>query len=90
MGKTKGQCDFSLFFTQNSDLIEYVFSNYPDPVSGIFDFGFQATNVEQSRVYGFEMEYMLNRTFGKFNTTITGGYTYIYPVEFLHKPQKLS
>lgn len=81
-GKTSGQADFSIFFSQNSDLIEYVFSNYPDPVTGIFDFGFQATNVEQSRVYGYEFEFMLNRIIGEFNTSMTGGYTYIYPVEY--------
>jgi len=82
IGKTSGQADFSLFFSQNSDLIEYVFSNYPDPVTGIFDFGFQATNVEQSRVYGYELEFILNRALGSINTTLSGGYTYIYPVEF--------
>ncbi len=81
-GKTNGQADFSLFFSQNSDLIEYVFSNYPDPVTGLFDFGFQATNVEQSRVYGYEFEFMLNRIMGEFNTSLTGGYTFIYPVEY--------
>jgi outer membrane cobalamin receptor len=82
MGKTKGQADLSVFFSQNSDLIEYIFSNYPDPITGVYDFGFQATNVEQSRVYGYEIEFILNRTFGGFNTTLSGGYTYIYPVEF--------
>ena len=51
-------------------------------MTGIFDFGFQATNVEQSRVYGYELEFMLNRIIGDFNTNFTGGYTYIYPVEF--------
>jgi outer membrane cobalamin receptor len=82
MGKTKGQADLSVFFSQNSDLIEYIFSNYPDPITGVYDFGFQATNVEQSRIYGYEIEFILNRTFGGFNTTLSGGYTYIYPVEF--------
>jgi outer membrane cobalamin receptor len=81
-GKITGQADLSLFLSQNSDLIEYVFSNYPDPVTGIYDFGFQASNVEQSRVYGFELEFTLNRYFGSLNTTLNGGYTYIYPVEF--------
>jgi outer membrane cobalamin receptor len=81
-GKTSGQADLSVFMSQNRDLIEYVFSNYPDPVTGIYDFGFQATNVEQSRVYGFETEFAINRSFKKLNTTFNGGYTYIYPVEF--------
>jgi len=82
IGSTTGQADASIFLSQNEELIEYVFSNYPDPVTGIFDFGFQATNVEQSRIYGYETEVILNRAFGGFTTTLTGGYTYIYPVEF--------
>ncbi len=82
LGKIKGQADLSVFFSQNTDLIEYVFSNYPDPVTGIYSFGFQATNVEQSRVYGCELEFTLNRVLGSFNTTLSGGYTYIYPVGF--------
>jgi outer membrane receptor protein involved in Fe transport len=82
IGSISGQADISFFLSQNSDMIEYVFSNYPDPVTGIFDFGFQATNVEQSRVYGYELEFTLNRSFNNFNTVLNGGYTYIYPVEY--------
>lgn len=82
LGKTSGQADLSVFMSKNSDMIEYVFSNYPDPVTGVYDFGFQATNVEQSRVYGFETEFSLNFSSGKINSVFTGGYTYIYPVEF--------
>jgi outer membrane cobalamin receptor len=75
-GKTNGQADISLFFSQNSNLIEYPFGLYPDGL------GFRAENIEQSRVYGYELEFNLNRAFGIFNTTLSGGYTYIYPVEF--------
>jgi outer membrane cobalamin receptor len=82
IGETKGQADISGFMSQNINMIEYLFGNYPDPVTGIFDYGFLATNVEYSRVYGAELEFSLNRIFGKFNTTLTGGYTFIYPVEF--------
>ncbi len=81
-GQIKGLIDLSVFLSQNSGLIEYIFSNYPDPVTGIFDFGFQATNVEQSRVYGYELEFAMNRETGRLNTTLSGGYTYIYPVEY--------
>ena len=77
-----GQADLSLFLSQNSDMIEYIFGLYPDHVTGLFDFGFQATNIEQSRVYGSELEFLLNKSFGGFSTIISGGYTYIYPVEF--------
>jgi outer membrane receptor protein involved in Fe transport len=78
-GEITGQLDFSVFFLQNKDLIEYMFGLYPGPDGGL---GFRATNVEQSRVYGCEFEFLLNRNFGNFNTTISGGYTFIYPVEF--------
>jgi outer membrane receptor protein involved in Fe transport len=82
MGKINGQADLSLFFLQNRDLIEYPFGSYPDPLTGISGLGFRADNVEQSRVYGYELEFILNRIQGGLNTTLTGGYTYIYPVEF--------
>ncbi len=76
MGKTSGQADISVFLSQNNDLIEYPFGSYP---TGL---GFRAENVEQARVYGFEYEFMLNRSFGKVITTLSGGYTFLYPVEF--------
>ena len=82
LGKITGQADLSAFLTRNSSLIEYVFSVYPDPVTGIPGFGFKATNVEQSRIIGYELEFLLNTVTGLFNTTLTGGYTYISPVEY--------
>lgn len=81
-GSVKGQGDLSLFFSQNSDMIEYLFGNFPDPVTGIYGLGFQAANIEQSRVYGTEVEMLLGRSFGALEATLSGGYTYIYPVEF--------
>ncbi|TFH46494.1 MAG: TonB-dependent receptor, partial [Bacteroidia bacterium] len=59
LGEIKGQADLSLFFSQNSDMIEYIFGLYPDQVTGEYGLGFQAANVEQSRVYGSELEFML-------------------------------
>jgi outer membrane cobalamin receptor len=82
IGSLSGQADLAAFYTQNSELIEYIFGLYPDPSTGIYDYGFKATNVEQSRVYGFELEYMLTHSAGDFNTTISGGYVFMYPVEF--------
>jgi len=77
-----GQVDLSVFFSQNREMIEYIFGLYPDPVTDMFDFGFQATNIEQSRVYGTELEFLLNMSTFGINTTFIGGYTFIYPVEF--------
>ncbi len=82
LGKTTGQADLSFFFSQNKDLIEFLFGSYPDQVTGIYDFGFQAANIEQSRVYGYELEFLLKRSISEFNTTLSGGYTFTYPVEY--------
>ena len=76
LGDITGQADFSIFLLQNSNMIEYMFGAYPE------GFGFMATNVEQSRVYGCETELLLTRSFGECQTTLTGGYTFIYPVEY--------
>lgn len=75
-GEMTGQADISLFYMRNSNLIEYMFGSYP--VEGL---GFKALNQEESRVYGSELEFLLSGSFGKISTTISGGYTFIYPVE---------
>jgi len=77
-----GHADISAFYSQNSDMIEYVFGWYEDPVTEIYNYGFRPVNIENSRVYGAEFQFMLNRSFGGFNTTVRGGYTFMYPVEF--------
>ena len=77
-----GQADISVFYSQNSDMIEYVFGWYEDHVTEVYSYGFRPVNIENSRVYGAEFEFMLNRNFGGFNTTVRGGYTFMYPVEF--------
>ncbi|MCU0366153.1 MAG: TonB-dependent receptor [Bacteroidales bacterium] len=82
LGEVKGQLDLSFFFSQNSDMIEYLFGIFPDPVTGLSGLGFQAANVEQSRVYGTEAEILLGKTFGSLDAAVSGGYTYVYPVEF--------
>jgi outer membrane receptor protein involved in Fe transport len=81
-GNLNGQGDIALFYSENKNMIEYIFALYPDPLTGLSAFGFRATNIENSRVYGVETEITINRTFGDFSFTTTGGYSYIYPVEF--------
>lgn len=77
-----GMIDLALFYSQNTDLIEYVFGIYPDPITNEFGYGFRATNVEYSRVYGFELEFMINHPVGRFRNTYSGGYVYMYPIEY--------
>ncbi len=82
IGGFRGEGDLSFFLSQNSDMIEYIFGVHQDPSTGLSDLGFKATNVEQSRIYGGEMEVMMSRSFDRVTTNISGGYTYIYPVEY--------
>jgi len=82
IGRFRGQGDLSVFLSQSRDMIEYIFGVHQDPETGISDLGFKATNVEQSRIWGAEAEMMLSRPLGKMKLTVTGGYTYIHPVEF--------
>ncbi len=82
LGEITGQADLSVFYSQNSNMIEYLFGSYEDPVTGISGVGFMADNLEQSRVYGTEIEFLLNRNWSDIKITAGGGYTYIYPVEF--------
>lgn len=81
LGGMTGQADLALFLSQNKDLIEYIFGYYPDPITGAYDFGFQATNVEQSRITGGEIEFILHAITGAVKTDFSGGYTFIHPVE---------
>ena len=88
IGETKGQADLAIFMTQNVNMIEYLLGNYPDPVTGEYSYGFMATNIEFSRVYGSELQLSLTRKFGKISTSLSGGYTYLYPVEINQSTHK--
>lgn len=90
IGTLAGQFDFSAFHSRNSDLIEYVFNLYEDPATGIYKFGFIATNVEESRIYGYETEFIVTRTTERFSTIVSGGYTFIYPVEYNKSSQQAT
>lgn len=81
IGNITGQADVAVFLSRNKDLIEYIFGYYPDARTGIYDFGFKATNVEQSRITGYEVEFMLGREMNGLSTNLSGGYTYLHPVE---------
>jgi len=81
-GSFRGQGDLALFYTQNKDLIEFAFGYWYDPIADEIVAGFKPTNIENSRVYGAEAEVVLTHSVGDVSTTLTAGYTYMYPVEF--------
>jgi iron complex outermembrane receptor protein len=76
-----GQFDLSAFWSQNKDMIEYVFGLFYDPFTERFDFGFMSSNIENSSVYGAELEFMLTAKLGGTGLDLGGGYTRLYPYE---------
>ncbi|HRZ41937.1 MAG TPA: TonB-dependent receptor [Bacteroidales bacterium] len=78
----EGLVDLALFYSENKDMIEFVFGVYQNPVTGLYGYGFRATNVEYSRVYGTEAELVLRTRLGVFPVTLQGGYVFMYPVKF--------
>jgi iron complex outermembrane receptor protein len=80
-GRIRGEGDLSLFLSQNRDMIEYIFGVHQDPGSDSSGLGFKATNIEQSRIWGAEVELHLSRPVGKITASLTGGYTFIRPME---------
>jgi iron complex outermembrane receptor protein len=81
IGQVRGEGDLSVFLSQSRDMIEYIFGLHQDPGSGFSGLGFKATNIERSRIFGTETELMLSRPVGKMTAIVTGGYTFINPVE---------
>lgn len=81
LGGFSGQADLALFYSQNKNMIEFIFGIYPNP-DGTFSFGFRADNLEASRVYGGELEWMLMKKTNALTHSINGSYVYMYPVQF--------
>lgn len=91
IGTLKGEADLALFYSQNKNMIEYLFAIYEDPpLSGNSGYGFQATNLEQSRVYGTEATLLLRGNIKNILFTTTAGYSFIYPVEYSRYTGKSS
>lgn len=80
-GNLNGQLDLAVFYSRYNDMIEFVFGVYPDPAGESFSYGFMASNVEQSEVYGGEFEFGLSGYTGRIHNSIVGGYVFTYPVE---------
>lgn len=82
LGRISGHTDMALFYSQNKDLIEFVFGYWYDVKAEEFTYGFRPVNIENSRVYGAEAEVLLTYSQGRVSSTLSAGYTYMYPVEF--------
>ena len=76
-----GLLDLAFFYGQNKDMIEFVFGVYRNPLTGQFETGFRAANIEFSRIYGMELDARVHVQTGRTGHTFSGGYVLMMPVE---------
>ncbi|MEN8229521.1 MAG: TonB-dependent receptor [Bacteroidota bacterium] len=84
MGNWLGFADAAFFWTEYNNMIEYTFGAYP-PDSADFptidDVGFKALNIGTARITGVEFSVNTAGRLGPVNLQMTGGYTYMNPVD---------
>ncbi len=84
MGNWLGFADLAIFWTEYKNMIEYTFGAYP-PDSAMFptidDVGFKALNIGTARITGAEFSLNGAGRLGPVNLQITGGYTFMNPVD---------
>jgi iron complex outermembrane receptor protein len=73
IGQWQGFLDLAGFWTEYSDMTEFVFGIYQDGV------GFKNQNIGQARIAGLEFTASGQGSIGKVPLQILGGYTYVYP-----------
>ncbi len=84
VGNWMGFTDLALFWTEYSNMIEYTFGAYPPnptDIPSIDDIGFKALNIGTARITGAEFSVNGTGRAGPVNLQITGGYTYMNPVD---------
>lgn len=90
----KGFLDVATFYTEYTNMIEFVFDIYkPGGTTGVFYLdqpyaGFKSQNIGRAQISGFETSLTGNGKLGPVNITVLSGYTYIYPVNPNFDPVK--
>ncbi len=82
LGDWQGYLDLAAFWTEYSQMIEFLFDQYyADSLTGLDAYGFMAQNVENARITGLELTLYGNGELGSFPVSLMAGYTYIYPLD---------
>lgn len=82
----KGFLDVAGFYTEYSNMIEFVFNIYnPTGTTGVFYIdrqyaGFKSQNIGSARITGTEVSLTGTGKIGQVNVTLLSGYTYMNPV----------
>jgi iron complex outermembrane receptor protein len=84
LGSWEGFADVALFWTEYSNMIEYIFGAYPPDsvdIPTLEHVGFKALNIGTARITGVEASLTMGGSLGPVGLRFTGGYTYMNPVD---------
>ena len=84
VGAWQGYVDLAAFWTEYSNMIEFVFDLYPEDSTaapGFDDYGFMAQNVGNARIAGIELTLYGNGKIGSLPVSLMAGYTYMNPID---------
>ncbi|MGW8316618.1 MAG: TonB-dependent receptor [Bacteroidales bacterium] len=84
IGSWEGLADAALFWTEYSNMIEYIFGAYPPDsveIPTLEDVGFKALNIGTARITGVEISLAFSGNAGPIHVRFSGGYTYMNPVD---------
>lgn len=84
LGSWEGLADIALFWTEYSNMIEYLFGAYPPDsveIPTIEHVGFKALNIGTTRITGAEISLVIAGNAGPVHVQFSGGYTYMNPVD---------
>ena len=85
----KGYADMALYWMQYSDMMEFTFGSYGNPVTDpFFGLGFSSINIGKTRIRGVDCSVMGEGKIGKVDVMLLAGYTYMDPVSLNWNAQR--
>ena len=80
IGNWRGYADAAIFWMQYSNMMEFKFGAYGNPLTDpFFGLGFQSVNIGPTRVRGVDFSIMGEGKIGKLDISLLAGYTYMDP-----------
>ncbi|MFL5764428.1 MAG: TonB-dependent receptor domain-containing protein [Bacteroidia bacterium] len=81
IGEWKGFIDLAGFWSEYTDMVEFKVGLYGPFVPPTYGYGFQAQNIGNTRIRGFEITLLGEGKIGPINVTALAGYCYIDPIQ---------
>jgi iron complex outermembrane receptor protein len=85
----KGYADMAIYWMQYSNMMEFTFGSYGNPVTDpFFGLGFSSINIGSTRIRGIDCSVMGEGKIGQVDVMMLAGYTYMDPVSLRWDPAK--